>query len=146
MQQGSSSLRNVQAGYENRDAMFSGARTGALPSANDNALNEESGLHRQIGIRIATHLPARIEYEESRRACKVIELSTTGCVIKGSGFLPKGSVVRLAMVVPSLRRRLMIPARAVRIWNGMQAFEFLSLRDIHRLTIAETIDALSRAS
>jgi hypothetical protein len=75
-----------------------------------------------------------------------VELSTTGIVLdlRHADGLDVDRLQQLELAVPGSRRPLHVIARPVRKIGRLLAYEFLSIREVDRLTLAEHLDRLER--
>jgi hypothetical protein len=81
-----------------------------------------------------------------RYRARSAELSTTGVVLdlRHTDGLDVERIQQLDLAVPGCRRPIHVIARPVRKIGKLLAYEFLSIREVDRLTIAEHLDRLER--
>lgn len=103
--------------------------------------DELSGA-RRLGARTATKFSVFLVAGEQRFRARTVELSTTGIVLDFRYTEHPGSdgLQTLELVVPGLGRPIRAVARLVRRVGKYDAFEFVSIRPVDRLTLAEHLD------
>lgn len=95
-----------------------------------------------MGARATTKFSVFLVAGDKRFRGRTVELSTTGIVIDFSynGRPTIDGVQKLELVVPGLGRPIKALARPVRRVGKFDAFEFLSIRPVDRLSLAEHLD------
>jgi hypothetical protein len=112
-----------------------------MPSQPDIPTSVEAS-DRRMGARASTKFSVFLIAGERRFRARTVELSTTGIVIDFSyNERPEiEGVQKLELVVPGLGRPIITVARPVRRVGKYDAFEFLSIRPVDRLSLAEHLD------
>jgi len=101
---------------------------------------------RRLGHRGTTRFLVFIKDGRQRLRARATEISTTGVVLD-LRFLYDLNVDRLMqldLAVPGFARPIHAVARPVRKVGRLLACEFLSIREVDRLTLAEHLDRLNR--
>lgn len=95
-----------------------------------------------MGARAPTKFSVFVVAGERRFRARTVELSTTGVVLDFSyNERPDlEGLQTLELVVPGLGRPIRTMARPVRRVGKYDAFEFLSIRPVDRLSLAEHLD------
>ena len=104
--------------------------------------NDDLSGARRLGARAATKFSVFLIAGDRRFRARTVELSTTGVVLDfrySERPLIEG-LQTLELVVPGLGRPIRTVARPVRQVGKYDAFEFLSIRPVDRLTLAEHLD------
>jgi hypothetical protein len=111
---------------------------------------EASGVfgrgERRLGVRAQTKFTAFLTAHGQRARARTVDLSTTGVVLdlRFSELAEVAELSTLELVVPGLGQPIRTVARPVRLMGKLQAFEFVSIRQVDRLTLAEHLDRLRR--
>src|SRR6185503_9092127 len=108
------------------------------PSDPDITPSEDS-VARRLGARATTKFSVFLVAGERRFRARTVELSTTGIVLdfRYNERPEVEGLQTLELVVPGLGRPIHTLARPVRKVGKFDAFEFLSIRPIDRLSLAE---------
>ena len=103
---------------------------------------EEYPETRRLGAREPTKFSVFLVSGERRFRARAVELSTTGIVLDFHyNERPEISGLQtLELVVPGLGRPIRTVARPVRRVGVCDVFEFLSIRPVDRLSLAEHLD------
>jgi len=101
---------------------------------------------RRLGLRAPVHCWCLVRGRSRTLYAQTIELSVTGAVIKFAGpgsitFRP-GQLFGLDLFVPGAES-VRATMRSVRETDGLNAFEFVEMSPVDRLTLAEYIDRLN---
>jgi hypothetical protein len=101
---------------------------------------------RRLGVRAQTKFTAFLTAHGQRARARTVDLSTTGVVLdlRFSELAEVAELSTLELVVPGLGQPIQTVARPVRLMGKLQAFEFVSIRQVDRLTLAEHLDRLRR--
>jgi hypothetical protein len=112
------------------------------PSDPDIPSNDELSVARRLGARAPTKFSAFLVVGDKRIRARTVELSTTGVVLdfRYSERPEIDGLQTLELVVPGLGRPIRTMARPVRRVGKHDAFEFLSIRPVDRLSLAEHLD------
>ena len=94
---------------------------------------------RRLGERASVLLDATVFRGAELRLTQTLDLSSTGCALRGCADPLTGNVT--LQLVSSAGELLRVQARFKRSFQGADAYEFVDLDDAERLTIAEIIDA-----
>lgn len=105
----------------------------------------QSGL-RRLGSRAPTRFSVFVKQGAERFRARSAELSTTGVVLdlRHTDGLDVHRLQQLELAVPGAQRPIHVVARPVRKIGRLLAYEFLSIKEVDRLTIAEHLDRLDR--
>ena len=97
---------------------------------------------RRLGAREHTKFSAFLLAKGKRVRARTVELSTTGVVLdfRYSSRPELDGLQTLELAVPGCGRPIRTLARPVRRVGSFDAFEFLSIREVDRLTLAEHLD------
>lgn len=95
---------------------------------------------RRLGERAPIQLDATVFRGAELRLTQTLDLSSTGCALRGCSDPLTGDVT--LQLVSSAGELLRVQARFKRSFQGADAYEFIDLDDAERLTIAEIIDRL----
>lgn len=104
--------------------------------------NDELSGARRLGARAATKFSAFLVSGDRKFRARTVELSTTGVVLdfRYSERPEIKGLQTLELVVPGLGQPIRCIARPVRQVGKCDAFEFLSIRAVDRLSLAEHLD------
>jgi len=106
--------------------------------------SDDSGLSesRRLGARASTKFSVFLVAGERRFRARTVELSTTGVVLdfRYTERPEIDGLQTLELVVPGLGRPIRTLARPVRRVGKCDAFEFISIRPVDRLSLAEHLD------
>ena len=104
--------------------------------------NDELSGARRLGARAATKFSVFLVSGDRRFRARTVELSTTGVVLdfRHSERPEIEGLQTLELVVPGLAKPIRTVARPVRQVGKYDAFEFLSIRAVDRLSLAEHLD------
>jgi hypothetical protein len=107
-------------------------------SSDDSGLSES----RRMGARASTKFSVFLVAGERRFRARTVELSTTGVVLdfRYTERPEIDGLQTLELVVPGLGRPIRTLARPVRRVGKCDAFEFISIRPVDRLSLAEHLD------
>ncbi|HVR18158.1 MAG TPA: PilZ domain-containing protein [Polyangiaceae bacterium] len=113
-----------------------------MPSQPDIPMAAGASEERRMGARATTKFSVFLIAGERRVRGRTVELSTTGIVIDFSyyGRPEIDGPQTLELVVPGLGRPIKTRARPVRRVGKFDAFEFVSIRPVDRLSLAEHLD------
>ena len=103
---------------------------------------EEYPESRRLGARATTKFSVFLIAGEQRFRARTVELSTTGILLDFhyNGRPELEGLQTLELVVPGLGRPIRTLARPVRRVGVFDAFEFLSIKPVDRLSLAEHLD------
>ncbi len=112
------------------------------PSDPDIPPRDENSVARRLGARATTKFSVFLLKGDERYRARTVELSTTGVVLdfRYSERPEIEGLQTLELVVPGLGRPIRTLARPVRQVGKFDAFEFLSIRPVDRLSLAEHLD------
>jgi hypothetical protein len=101
---------------------------------------------RRLGSRAPTRFSVFVKQGAERYRARAAELSTTGVVLdlRHTEGLDVERLQQLELAVPGARRPIHVVARPVRKIGRLLAYEFLTIREVDRLTLAEHLDRLER--
>lgn len=101
---------------------------------------------RRLGVRAQTKFPAFLSTQGRRARARTVDLSTTGIVLdlRYSDLESVAGLSNLDLLVPGIETPIRAVVRPVRQVGRLQAFEFVSIRQVDRLTLAEHLDRLRR--
>jgi hypothetical protein len=107
---------------------------------------DENSVARRLGARASTKFSVFLIAGDRRFRARTVELSTTGVVLdfRHSEQPTIEGLQTLELVVPGLGRPIRTLARPVRKVGKYDAFEFLSIQAIDRLSLAEHLDREKR--
>jgi hypothetical protein len=113
-----------------------------VPVEADLGALEEYPETRRLGARAPTKFSVFLIAGERRFRARTVELSTTGVVLDFhyNGRPDLDGLQTLELVVPGLGRPIRTLARPVRRVGVFDAFEFLSIPAVDRLSLAEHLD------
>jgi hypothetical protein len=101
---------------------------------------------RRLGSRTPTHFAVFIKNGGQRLRCRAAQLSTTGVVLD-LRFLEEIDTKRLLQIdlaIPGHTRPIHAVVRPVRAVGRLQAYEFVFIKSVDQLTLAEFLDRLNR--
>ena len=101
---------------------------------------------RRLGRRASTRFLVFVKNGRERLRARATEISTTGVVLD-MRFLEGINLDRLMqldLAVPGFARPIHVVARPVRKVGRNLAYEFLSIKEVDQLTLAEHLDRLNR--
>jgi len=93
---------------------------------------------RRLGERAPVLLDATVFRGAELRLTQTLDLSSTGCALRGCADPLAGNVT--LQLASSAGELLRVQARFKRSFQGADAYEFVDLDDAERLSIAEIID------
>lgn len=101
---------------------------------------------RRLGVRAPTKFTAFVSTQGRRVRTRTVDLSTTGIVLdlRYSDIEFVTGLSNLDLLVPGIEQPIRAVVRPVRRIGKLQAFEFISIRQVDRLTLAEHLDRLRR--
>jgi hypothetical protein len=101
---------------------------------------------RRLGSRAPTRFSVFVKQGAERYRTRSAELSTTGVVLdlRHTDGLDVERLQQLELAVPGARRPIRVVARPVRKIGRLLAYEFVSIKEVDRLTLAEHLDRLER--
>lgn len=101
---------------------------------------------RRLGFRRPTRFLVFIKDGRHRLRARATEISTTGVVLDPRFLYDVNldRVMQLDLVVPGFARPIHVVARPVRKVGRLLACEFLSIKQVDQLSLAEHLDRLSR--
>jgi len=118
------------------------AEVGEKPAARAPLPRTEPALgpheRRRLGERAPVQLDATVFRGAELRLTQTLDLSSTGCALRGCADPLAGKVT--LQLASSAGELLRVQARFTRSFQGTDAYEFIDLDDAERLTIAEIID------
>jgi hypothetical protein len=99
---------------------------------------------RRLGVRAQTKFT--VSTQGRRVRARTVDLSTTGIVLdlRYSELEFVAGLCNLDLLVPGIEAPIRAVVRPVRRIGRLQAFEFVSIRQVDRLTLAEHLDRLRR--
>jgi hypothetical protein len=114
------------------------------PISKLSAFGRVAGEATRRGMRAHADLAALVYTGDKNRVihCVATELSTSGAVLNTRQSVEARSIVDLWIALPNAI--LKVKARAVRHLDSAQAFEFLQVGDVERLSLAEYLDRAGR--
>lgn len=103
-------------------------------------------MERRVGLRGRTDFSVKVTNGLWENQVRAIELSGSGIVLdRGRLQGPEQPLfVKLEIRLPERRRPIAAVARPVRSYGTQQAFHFVKLNDVDRLTLAEHLDLVQR--
>jgi hypothetical protein len=101
---------------------------------------------RRLGVRAATKFPAFLKTHGLRVRTRTVDLSTTGIVLdfRYAEIEQVSGLSNVELLVPGLEQPVRAVVRPVRKMGKFQAFEFISIRQVDRLTLAEHLDRIRK--
>lgn len=101
---------------------------------------------RRLGFRAPARFSVFVKQGAERYRARSAELSTTGVVLdlRHTDGLDVDRLQQLELAVPGCARPIHVVARPVRKIGKLLAYEFLSIKEVDRLTLAEHLDRLAR--
>jgi hypothetical protein len=101
---------------------------------------------RRLGSRAPTHFLVFVRDGSKRVRARAAQLSTTGVVIdvRFSEGLDLERLQQLELAIPGRPRPIQVLARPVRKVGRLLAYEFLSIKEVDQLSLAEHLDNLNR--
>jgi len=102
-------------------------------------------MERRIGLRARTDFRVVAKNGILAAHCRGIEISPSGIVIdRGHAIVDRDRplVMGLEMNLPERLRPLLALARPIWSFGSQQAFKFVRISDVDRLTLAEHLDLL----
>lgn len=101
---------------------------------------------RRLGSRAPTRFSVFVKQGAERYRARSAELSTTGLVLdlRHTEGLDVERLQQLELAVPGSVRPIHVIARPVRKIGRLLAYEFVSIKEVDRLTLAEHLDRLER--
>jgi hypothetical protein len=101
---------------------------------------------RRLGSRAPTRFSVFVKQGAERFRARTAELSTTGIVLdlRHTDGLDVERLQQLELAVPGATRPIHVVARPVRKIGRLLAYEFVSIKEVDRLTLAEHLDRLER--
>jgi hypothetical protein len=101
---------------------------------------------RRLGSRAPTRFSVFVKQGRERYRARSAELSTTGVVLdlRHTEGLDVERLQQLELAVPGSVRPIHVVARPVRKIGKLLAYEFLTIREVDRLTLAEHLDRVRR--
>lgn len=101
---------------------------------------------RRLGVRAQTRFTAFLSTRGRRTRTRTVDLSTTGIVLdlRYTDLEFVAGLSSLDLLVPGIETPIRAVVRPVRRIGRLQAFEFISIRQVDRLTLAEHLDRLRR--
>ena len=104
-------------------------------------------MERRVGLRGRTDFAVMASNGYFAKRVRATELSGTGIVLDQgrivSGF-DSPLYMRLEIRLPERRRPIIALARPVRAYGQQEAFRFIQISDVDRLTLAEHLDVVHR--
>ncbi len=103
-------------------------------------------MERGIGLRARTDFRVLAKNGILAAQCRGIEISPNGIVIdRGHAIADRDQplVMGLQMNLPERLRPLLALARPIWSFGSQQAFKFVEISDVDRLTLAEHLDLLA---
>jgi hypothetical protein len=104
-------------------------------------------MERRVGLRGRTDFAVTASNGFYDRQVRAVELSGSGIVLdQGREENPEKTplYVRLEIRLPERRRPISALARPVRSYGQQQAFRFIQISDVDRLSLAEHLDVVHR--
>ncbi len=104
-------------------------------------------MERRVGLRGRTDFAVTASNGFFSRSVRAVELSGTGIVIDQGRVLraeEEPLYMHLVIRLPERRRPITALARPVRSYGHQQAFRFIKISDVDRLTLAEHLDVVHR--
>jgi hypothetical protein len=101
---------------------------------------------RRLGVRAQTKFTVFLSTQGRRVRARTVDLSTTGIVLdlRYSELEFVAGLCNVDLLVPGIEAPIRAVVRPVRRIGRLQAFEFVSIRQVDRLTLAEHLDRLRR--
>jgi hypothetical protein len=105
-------------------------------------------MERRIGLRGRTDFSVTLSNGLFIRPVRATELSGTGIVLDQGRVSPgweSSLFMRLEIRLPERCRPIRVLVRPVRSYGQQQAFRFIQISDVDRLTLAEHLDVVHRS-
>mgnify|MGYP000664853380 CR=1 FL=1 len=101
-------------------------------------------MQRRVGLRARTDFRVVAQSGGLVTHCRGIEISPSGIIVdRGREVAHTPLVLRLEMLLPERVRPLRALARPIWVRGSQQAFKFIRISDVDRLTLAEHLDVLN---
>lgn len=107
----------------------------------------EDLMERRVGLRGRTDFAVTAYNGFYSRRVRAVELSGTGIVLDQGRLVAQDTsplFLRLEIRLPERRRPILALARPVHTYGHQQAFRFIKISDVDRLTLAEHLDVVHR--
>jgi hypothetical protein len=104
-------------------------------------------MERRVGLRGRTDFAVTASNGYFAKSVRAVELSGTGIVLDQGREVRASDAplyMRLEIRLPERRRPILAIARPVRSYGQQQAFRFIEISDVDRLTLAEHLDVVHR--
>ena len=104
-------------------------------------------MERRVGLRGRTDFAVTASNGFFAHQVRAVELSGTGIVLDQGRVLSESEnplYMHLEIRLPERRRPIRALARPVRSYGRQQAFRFIEISDVDRLTLAEHLDVVHR--
>jgi hypothetical protein len=102
------------------------------------AMQHRVGLRARTDFRVVAFNGGFVSH------CRGIEISASGIIVdRGRDLASESLLLRLEMSLPERIRPLRALARPIWARGSQQAFKFVRISDVDRLTLAEHLDLLS---
>lgn len=104
-------------------------------------------MERRIGLRGRTDFSVIASNGYFTKNVRGIEISGTGIVLDRGysvSYSESPLYMHLEIRLPERRRPIVAVARPVRAYGQQQAFRFIKISDVDRLTLAEHLDVVHR--
>jgi hypothetical protein len=103
-------------------------------------------MKRRVGLRARTDFRVIAREGSLASHCRGIEISPTGIIVdRGHPITSRDEriLVRLELMLPERLRAVITVARPIWSFGTQQAFRFVRISDVDRLTLAEHLDLMS---
>jgi hypothetical protein len=103
-------------------------------------------MHQRVGLRARTDFRVRTLNGVLCAHCRGIEVSPTGIIVdRGRPIVDLDTpfILELELQLPERRKPLRVLARPIWAFGTQQAFKFVQISDVDRLTLAEHLDLMS---
>lgn len=104
-------------------------------------------MERRVGLRGRTDFSVITQVGLWQQSVRAVEVSATGIVLhqkRPSGAEYQPLYVRLTICLPERRRPIPAIARPVHSYGCHQAYRFVQISDVDRLSLAEHLDVVHR--
>jgi hypothetical protein len=104
-------------------------------------------MERRIGLRGRTDFAVLASNGFFQKRVRAVELSGTGIVLDSGREVDPSRCplfMHLEIQLPERRRPILAIARPVRSYGQQQAYRFIKISDVDRLTLAEHLDVVHR--
>lgn len=101
-------------------------------------------MQHRVGLRARTDFRVVASYGGFISYCRGIEISPSGIIVdRGRGATSEPLLMKLEMLLPERLFPLHALARPIWMRGSQQAFKFVRISDVDRLTLAEHLDLVN---